>query len=450
MDDLNDYQGYWQLCRLSSEGRATVKEMPVAHNYLEQLWPRLPKQDDRNLQWLLMQELRAGNQAAALCLRSYVSHGIVRKVRHLVGEFGTTYRFREVDILPYVLTDDGELEIVIEGGALRRPAHFANADGELFQPLSYRILESFKPDRESSLNSWTTMLTQQDPGLRTILKDEYGLLLMTPWALLNDTKAISLKNILLKYHGFFEAQCDRPTRVLTAYREVYLADRIGQKRAVCLPPTIEQLEKMLARLQDLPGGAIADSHRLLEVLEEIATHIRKHHLGQHPIQADRLVHRDRGCTDIPLEMAGEIEQMLAKILFESLMERTEKMRAAKRARFLQALRLLYIEGLTQKEIAAQMDLPRQDNVSKLLSFSKLRSGMECHMLDFLRSRIPSVETACQNPDRLLEIQSDISTYFEPYFKEDEIWRYTQPGLRKEKSQIGVLICEFLLKGDCHN
>jgi hypothetical protein len=448
MDDLNDYQGYWQLCRLSSEGRATVKEMPVARSYLEQL--QLHQQDDRKLQGLLMQELKTGSQEAALCLRCYVSHGIVRKVRHLVSEFGATYRFREADILPYVLTDGGELEIVIEALSLRRALRFANAGGKLFQPLAYRILESFKADRESSLNSWTTMLTQQDPGLRTLLKDEYGLLLMTNWALLNDTKETALQNILLKYHGFSKQERDRLALVLTAYREVYLADRMGLKRTVCLPPTIEQLEKMLAKLQDLPGGAISDSHQILEVLEEIATHIRKHRLGQHPMQADRLVHRDRGCTDVPLEMAGAIEQMLAQILFESLTKRIGKMRPEKCARFLQALRLLYVEGLTQKEIAAQMGLPRQDSVSKLLNFSKLRSGMECHMLTFLRSRIPSVETACQNPDRLLEIQSDISTYFEPYFKEDEIWRYTQPGLRKEKSQIGVLICEFLLKGDCHN
>jgi hypothetical protein len=427
MYGLKDSHKYWQMCLLSSQGGVTIKEMSIARQYLESMAEALqgqPKSDDQNLQMLLMKDLWQGSMAAALCLRCYVSHWIVQKCRYLVENFGkvqfpgggTRYHFHQADLLPRLLDDAGEVDIEICSPIhptaksarflLQRPARFANEVGERYQPLAYRLIQTFKPDRGMSLKSWTIgHITQQSPDLQKFLK-EYNIILRSKWGLLNDTRPspITLRKIL---HDYSESHIERFVAILKAYQKVYLKDRMASRRAgVCHPPTPGQYQRMLEEeeLRSLPGEAM-DEHGLREALEVLAGYIRNHETVPRSIVGEAQTDTENSSPQASSQGLILLEKALAKSLPGALAGRMKQMHANNRKLFPQALYLLYVEGITQGEIAERLGLGGQDRVSKLLGLAKIQAGMPCHMLKAMKVTIPSVVDACQNPDQALVIKT---------------------------------------------
>jgi hypothetical protein len=172
---------YWTLVRLNPAGGYRMEQLSPTYTYLQQFssdWLKAD-QSDRALQITLTQRFQVGDLEAGLCLRCYISWVIVQECQALVRQFGEYYGLDESELLSYVLSDEGKIAI------------------GTFKPLGYEILEKYQPE-VSALNNWAARLVRQNADLKQCLK-EHGLLLISDWGLLNDTKPRQLRRILVEY-----------------------------------------------------------------------------------------------------------------------------------------------------------------------------------------------------------------------------------------------------------
>lgn len=121
--------------------------------------------------------------APLLCLRCRVSHGIEAWMRGLQRKFGLDL----LALASYGLDDDGRLTIRISKGKTVPfvYAELASLPHGLLSPFSAEVLRSYKPEL-CGLPHWARLRIQGHSGLKAYLK-EHGLLLISDWALLNDS-----------------------------------------------------------------------------------------------------------------------------------------------------------------------------------------------------------------------------------------------------------------------
>lgn len=231
---MQAFANYWTMLKLSSDGRYQAVVQPLARSLMHAEFPDLdsPTLDDDLIQ---RQLLTLAQLEAQLCLRCYLSHAIAQACESLVRQFGSHHRFQINDLLPLVLDDDATLNPVP------------------YQPLSLHILKTFQPSA-GSLTAWAIRQVRQYPDVKQFLL-EHGVYLISPWALLNDTKPDHLPPILTQFHRLHPAEVHHACLLLESYRSVYLPDRLQHRlqqgnRKACLPPTSAQLQRMSELMQE--------------------------------------------------------------------------------------------------------------------------------------------------------------------------------------------------------
>ena len=210
---------YWHLQKLDSTGQSRRQPLEAAYQWLHQQAPTIVEASEdevRLWQARLLGDWRQGQQALALlCLRCVVSHAILRTCLQFVSQFGDYYQFRDTDLLPFVLDDEG------------KPLG-------TYQPLGVHIVETYTPGR-ASLEGWAAHLTRNHSELNQFLI-ERGLYRVSDWAILNDTRPGQLPKILGEFHRFTEAEIAAATTLLSHYHGVYRRDRLqlaqGQTRTL--------------------------------------------------------------------------------------------------------------------------------------------------------------------------------------------------------------------------
>jgi AraC-like DNA-binding protein len=459
---------YWKITRLKFSGEIAVVERPTALQHLETEYREFASQDplnDRALQTLLVQQLKQAQLAAALCLRCYASYYILISCQRLVNNYGEHYGLSLSELAPVALTDDGSLaiEITSQPGKLsiQRPQKYANKQGERFQPLALRILEKFNPEK-AGLGTWAARLTWQDTQVKKVLKEEYGILLISDWALLNDTKPAAFARILIKYFNFPDPEQPLPSaahqsaagQLLTlvatmqAYHDVYLANHRPTRGKPCPEPTLEQCQTMMAQLGMAPGqiGSPDSTYDFrAEKLAPLADYIRRHRLKQLPPPDQLLVAASSSALSIPPEFLRLFDRYLGLAVAQALQTRltAKRMKPQKAKNILKALHLQYRVGVTQTEIAQQLGLPRQDAVSKLLDFKSMATGIIGHMSDRLKNDTPLLADYFNDPDRLLTLLAQLEAYLKLILQKDAQWRHTAIQHRREPSALSQVIGDFL-------
>jgi hypothetical protein len=451
---------YSTIIRLQSSGEIKAIDRPSALQHLKTEHTEFASQDpleDRTLQTLLVQELRQAHNPAALCLRCYASHYILISCQRLVNNYGDHYGLTISALAPRTLDDDGHLDIEITYHnnqlSIQRPAQYTDEKGDRYQPLSYRILEKFDPQK-GSLSGWASRLTWQDSKLKKFLKEEYGILPISDWALLNDTQPQRLKGILIKHFNF--SNPDKPpknpgpnyqrevqqlltfVKTLEAYHAIYRAEHTPQRGKPCPEPTLDQCQRMIAYLnlsennpEDFPT----------KHLHPIADYIRRHRLKQLPPQA---MVPTSGGSSIPSELLLLFDRYLKDAVAKTLTNHLSRQNPDKVRKILTILHLQYNEYLSQTSIAQELGLPGQYTISRLLNFKLLSIGIATHMAERLRNDTPKLAAYFNDADRLLTLQDQLQGYLEALVSEDERLRYNAAQSRQgQRSQLGEAICNFL-------
>ena len=405
---------YWEILRIDpgSDGYGyKQKVLPLAAAFFQTKFPQLSEsevrsqpsaQQHRAIQFSLHAQFRhkvssaelSSLAKAGLCLRCYVSYSILRACKKLANLFYGTGQFTYRDLLPYVLNDDGSLQIILDrNGEVQR---ILTEEGEIqsieYQLFTVEVLQKFNPHAqlEASLDQWVYYQTRQNKDLKDFLSEQ-GLCTLSDWALLNRVGA----NVIEKFPP-------RDRTLIQAFHAVYRRDRRRQSRnrgKRCFDPSPAQLEEMSHWLQE-KGLTIHSLEQLNHELRRIAKLLRQYDIW----------HRSGAPLTEPLEGANPdtegyrelpdlktintldqvalqelktfcreqlvicldwgIEQGLEEHIYNLSQRRNYASLASK---VIPALRLIYCQGRSQGEIAPVLGMTNQTQVSRVLNLKTLLS-----------------------------------------------------------------------------
>ncbi len=330
----------------------------------------LSSQDDRKIQATLLSHFLSQNSAssnswsitAGLSLRCYISHAIVYTCQKLAQQFGDRYGFSHLDLLYLVLTDDGKIksiEQVEENSQSSYPYFWAH------------ILRTFNPDK-AGLWNWTYLLTRRHRELTRTLWVEFGLSLTTPWGKLNEIKRYQM-----------EILSPQERDVVEAFHGVYRRDRREKgARGKCPEPSASQLQEMRDRL--FPRRIIYNSSdELLEQLKTIAQFLQEQmlnptecstHSNSSAMELEFLnENRDRAIMDA---IEGVLSQRLQKLQKSAWYSEFAP-------HFLPSLRLIYCQNKSQSEVAQELNMNNQSQVSRILKLKQLLKQIREQVMDKL-------------------------------------------------------------------
>jgi hypothetical protein len=397
---MGKLERYWNLVRLAEGGDRRTQVLPAVKLWLEQGFSS--GSEDSEIQRRLFD--RAEPQAK-LALRCFVSYQIGQVCQQLAAQFGPTHGFGMRDLLPYVLDDDGR-------------------DRTSYQPLSVKILSTFDPER-ASLTTWTMRLVKHHRELNQFLV-ECGVYLLSDWAILNDTTPVKLRRVLTEYQPTARVELDRAVELLEAYHGVYRGDRLLARqqgaKGSCPTPTGEQLDRM-AGLLDLPS-----SQGILSRLQRLAQNLRQYRLAtrggamrtvsldaKNPDEqslGDRLAAKeaDSGESNVGEFLAAyrrEFGSALGLGLAQVVSQRQAKLKPPKDGHFLVGMKLFHCQGMSMTDIAPQVGLQAQFQVSRLLNLKAFREDVRHALLMTLKGAVAGLAERFVESDRLLALDSQI-------------------------------------------
>lgn len=378
-------------------GKRRIEEVAIAKTFFQQHFSQSPAElpnvvIQRRLMTFLA-ESRDRNPAE-YCLRCYISHQIEQVCLQLESQFGADHGFTRNDLFAFVLDDDGDWIT-----SRKRPTQYRS--------LATEILETFDPDR-AGLSTWVTRLVRHHKELNAFLLQQ-GVYLVSDWAILNDTSPKQLERIFTEFHAQTPVEIQQALHLLQSYHHIYRRDRLQQRqrgvKGQCPPPTPIQLEQMAAYLHPLVYPALTPE-AILSRLQAIATQLR--HYRVH-IRGGALVSQsiDRPDTQIPAlamqthdpdetEMEQQtflmgyreqllvgLDQVTAQVVGDRL-ALLQRKRSQAAQQFLKALHLFHCQGQSMTEIAAQVGLQAQFQVTRLMKLKQLRSDIRQRLLKQLK------------------------------------------------------------------
>jgi hypothetical protein len=330
---------------------------------------------------------------------------------NLEKQFGVVGGFTSRDLLPYVLDDDGRLQ-----------------PKSSYQCFSLVILQGFDIN-QSSLSSWTNRKVKQHPGLSKFLL-ECGIYLLSDWAILNDTQPKQLERILSQFHLLSVTEIQQNKWLLASYHAVYRAQRLQQRKArktsKCQPPTIEQLQQISDKFNSLSrdkssfstDDLMAQLQQLAKYLREYRIYIRGGSLATESIDNNYLAstnpsdNQEENQTSEFLNLyRPQFLECLDNALATVTQTRVNKMQnkdVSKANKFITALTLFHCQGLSMTEIAKQIEMKAQFQVTRLLKLKEFRADVTHELLIMLKTRVLELAQNYSSLESLQALESQIT------------------------------------------
>ena len=281
---------YWNICVISSPiyennqvrgGYRNDVKVETAKLFFKNQFSNLAFQetisneDERYIQRSLWQTFHNGHNIkdralAGLCLRCYVSHTILIACRKIAANrTGYETPFNYVDLLPFVLNDDGKSLIILDTDAKNQIIVHENGESRILEKegkfFSIEIIRTYNPELNQSqkLDNWVMMRTPQCLELKKYLWS-FGYRTPSDWALL-------CRDIPRALEPFLEIG---DNQIVEVFHAVYRRDRLNSgKQGLSAEPTPEQLQEMLELLGK--QGIFLSSHILIYHLRKIADILRQ-------------------------------------------------------------------------------------------------------------------------------------------------------------------------------
>ncbi|NJP09186.1 MAG: hypothetical protein HC866_06605 [Leptolyngbyaceae cyanobacterium RU_5_1] len=442
---------YWRLVRIDAAGQRKAEEIAIAKAFFHQQFADLVSQSaapDAQIQKELIRLLRdesvsgdsnnlhttqpaartgtrstadntlENRELAAYCLRCFISHEIEQACVRLESTFGIQHGFTRYDVFPLVLNDDGQ-------------ARSANNSSQ-YRSLASEILQTFDPDR-AGLSTWVARQVRQHRELHQFLL-EHGVYLASDWAILNDTSPDQLRRILSDFHALTRVEIEQDCHLLQGYHEVYRRDRLQQRQAgilkgkeECRTPTPDQLTRIAQSLNQQAHLNLSNE-RIMSRLQAIATQLRHYRIyvrgGAFPIKSldDDPTQAIAGEMQAP-EPAADFEEQNEFLAFyreqfrnclDQAIEQvtSDRVTYLERKRqqgqpFLNALHLFHCQGRSMAEIAAEIGLQAQFQVSRLIKLKEFRADIRQRLLNLLGDRILDKARDYADPSRLRDLDQRV-------------------------------------------
>lgn len=403
---------YWQFVQLQATGQVNVQKIEAAKTFFQQQFPDWAERDraaDASRQRGLFQQMQQADEAEqslpGICLRCLISNQILRVCRQLEAQFGSSHGFKTADLLPFVLDD-----------RLTAPRAKSHPSSE-FQPFAVRILQSFEPER-GSLTTWIIRLVRNHRELNRFLLEQ-GVYMVSDWAILNDTQPRQLPRILGEFHALTPIEIEQASQLLRSYHAVYRRDRVEQRQSGsvgrCMPPTVVQLQEIARYCQALSKSPLAanlgttTTETTLSALQSLASQLRQYRIAvrggvaqteslDQPEMAGhaRTLQADSPDADHSAEnqfldlYRRQFEQCLEQVIADVVRDRVQYLQKRKpqsTQAFIDALRLFHCQGQSMNQIAQQIGLQQQYQVTRLLKLKQFRADVRQRLLLRLRDRV---------------------------------------------------------------
>lgn len=315
---------------------------------------------------------------AGLCLRCYVSYPISRACETLTHQFGASYGVEYDEISSIVLTDYAQSLIFVDKNT--QTLFQLNCDYSI-EKISYvyftlEVLNNYDPNRQG-LENWAYFMTRRAPELKNYLHQAYGLILQTPWAILNRASSKQLQQLSE------EKRC-----LVQAFHDVYRRDRRKRGcRGRCQDPSPEQLLEMSSLLKTRIGIVIT-VESLPEELKGIADSLRKPEVVTEPAPPASLTSSaelEQG-WDLQDFLHSHLKTLLDNAIAQEIFRRITKLEESSRyhqwvSSFIPAYRLLYFEGMSLGQIANEIGMTGQPQASRVLNPTDLLESVHFKVLD---------------------------------------------------------------------
>jgi hypothetical protein len=435
---------YWHLVRLDSSGRNRVESIFSAKTFFQQHFGN-PLERERISDELVQSELlqliketgedlgeTERSSLAKLCLRCFISHIIEQVCVQLETQFGTQHGFTRYDLFPFVLDES----LPSWRGGTR-------SSNKVYKSLTSEILQTFNPT-QGSLVTWTARLVRQHRELNVFLL-ECGVYLVSDWAILNDTNVNQLQRILSEFHTLTSSEISRASLLLQSYHVVYRSDRLkkrqGGMRGRCQKPTVEQLQRIAQKFSTLAISTqisfpAMTAREILTELQTLAERLRQYRIctrgGPPPHRSWEQIEKVQSqlpqlaTTDSNWLEGDEESDFLSfyRQLFsfcldraisqvtEEYITRLQKLNGLKAIQFIKALYLFYCKRQSMTDIAREIGLKAQYQVSRLLKLKNLRADIRRRLLLQLRDRVLTRAKLYVDSERLQFLDSQIEAALE--------------------------------------
>lgn len=416
---------YWEFVKLGSTSKRCVEMVVTAQTYFYSSFPGLAQKvevSDAALVRSLWQQMRSSKESdfdqsclAEICLRCYISHQIYQVCLDLGTKFGSCNGFTCQDLLPFVLDDE-----VLLATPTQQQSKRAKSTQSSYQSLTTTVLKTFDPAK-GSLNTWVNRYVKQHPELKRFLL-QHGVFLISDWALLNDTNSKQLQKILADMYRLTSVEIQQMCELLVSYHAVYRQDRLSQRLAGattgCQPPTDEQLTRIADDLQ-ARCDRILSAKTILNQLQAIATKLRQYRIAAQggsvsSVSFDRpeiqpMIERSQITPDdseqiefIKLYQTQFLECLDKAIsqVINDFISKLQRKRSSVERSFLTALHLFHCQGQSMTQIAPQIGLKKQYEVTRLLKLNELRVDIRQHLLVMLRDRVLDTAKLFADSERL--------------------------------------------------
>ena len=458
---MGSVANYWLLVRLDGTGQRRVEEVAAAKDFFQRRFPLAVQSTlaDAAIQKQLMAQddrATADRLAADLCLRCYISHQIEQICVRLEQQFGLQHGFSRRDLFPLVLMDQGQTQ---------------EPEGKSWRSLPHEILQSFDPDR-SSLNTWTLRQVRHYPDLNRFLL-EHGVYLITDWAILNDTNLNQVRRILAEFHTLSPAEIEQAAALLQGYHLVYRQDRFQQKLAgvlkgkqACAAPNPEQLARIAAYLEAAPPTlthprVLGKLQTLAAQLRQYRIHVRGGTLSQESLDRPeaRQVAEQQPAPD-PSDDSSPLDEFLHfyRAQFQVCLDETiqqvtsdrvaylQRQRPQAASQFLQALHLFHCRGQSMGEIATQIGLQAQYQVTRVLKLKEFRADIRQRLLRLLNDRILPQAKAYASTQTLQDLDRRLETALAEQVEAEIQQAETEAAVAKSQPLTSLLarrLCLYL-------
>jgi len=437
---------YWHLIQLNGKGESQAHMLETVKAFFERnfegkellsdtaiqrsLWSMVHPQTHQNHPDQNHPDQIHSNQEMALwCFRCFISDCVEKCCRQLVAQFGADHGFGLLDLLPYVLDDDGE------------PWQWESPKNA-YSSLAVQVIQSFDPNR-ASLSTWVARRVRHHPELKQFLLDQ-GVYMVSDWAILNDTKPTQLQHILGEFHLLSQTEVQNYEVLLQSYHQVYRRDRLHNRLYAntsggryCQPPTLSQLNRMTTLLHASThlGWTPED---IASHLRDLATYLRDYRIsvrGGRPQMESMEVFSDSPIkvpsvssldltipvedaddnnnaiqeflTQFRREMLQSLDEALAQVLGDRITS-LEKRKKTSPQDFLEGLHLFHCAGTTMGDIATILGLKAQYQVTRLLKLKEFRADVRQRLLVELGDRTHTLAQLTTSPYQLdtLDAQLD--------------------------------------------
>ncbi len=420
-----NHENYWILRGVNSFGQYRSIKISDAQEFFLENFDRsrqIDRIEAREIQQTLFSwyrdEATETQIKAGCCLRCFVSNCIYQFCLSTEQKYRETYGLSRNDLFPVLL------ELIPTNSVVRSTVN---------DSLINDIINTFDLDKSSSLSTWASIKVKGNKQFKIVLKF-YGIVEVTDWLILVKTTPGKLER-KLRQQGYSEYEIQDYGNLLEAFHQVYRTEILAKRREInkqrqqegrgkSHKPYPSPTEEQLKQITNVLDYSQLETQEVLNQLRNIATILRNNNPAENNNNNNLAEPRSDINGEMKMTIYNQIESCLLSVtnqLIEAKIDYFLNKRTPNRQKannLVLGLNLFYCQGYSMGEIATQLELSGQSQVSRLLKLKELREDISRNIIPILKERLrEQISQFLSDPAKLAILDTKIQEFIEPEIQE---------------------------------